>query len=456
MMSASAGHSGDDGACNCGRPHRRDAQHGGELSGACRRTPSAPAADGGQGQRHGDRQRGARRRHRGAGLLSAAAPLAMATRLSIRELRAALDAAGIDSTGCRRRELEHLHKIAAFTRLLIFGDSWARADRSRRGQRWSGGARLEHAQPRDAGQRQPDLRQRASRSRRGCSAGRQRARGRVGDRPHRRQRHPALVRPRAHRLRRVGRRARTCPCACCCRSRRWGSSPPTSPTCWRLRPPRRQNFVLVGLPLAPQMPLLARMTEQLLGEGACVSASAASCCGGWRRSATARAACSAPSSASAAPTARRRRGSSSTSARHRRGARRRGHQRADRFWFDGLHPSPEGHRALAAHLVRCSGRARAAREGGRPRARRDANAPGPRRRAAAVLGWPGYRCQSAKHARRAARRAPADAPLRVSRRRLELGLRLKRGSRRRSAFPWRIPPWRMAAAPCSTRTRTSA
>ena len=27
---------------------------------------------------------------------------------------------------------------------------------------------------------------------------------------------------------------------------------------------------LVGLPLAPQMPLLARMTEQLLGEGACV------------------------------------------------------------------------------------------------------------------------------------------------------------------------------------------
>ena len=54
----------------------------------------------------------------------------MATRLSIRELRAALDAAGIDSTGCtERRELEHLHKIAAtLPRLLIFGDSWARAD----------------------------------------------------------------------------------------------------------------------------------------------------------------------------------------------------------------------------------------------------------------------------------------------------------------------------------------
>ena len=41
MMSASAGHSGDDGACNCGQPHRRDMQHRGELRGEWRRTLSA-------------------------------------------------------------------------------------------------------------------------------------------------------------------------------------------------------------------------------------------------------------------------------------------------------------------------------------------------------------------------------------------------------------------------------
>ena len=66
--------------------------------------------------------------------------------------------------------------------------------------------------------------------------------------------------------------ARACPCACCCPLAPLELVAANVADLLATLHDRHgvKNFVLVGLPLAPQMPLLARMTEQLLGEGACV------------------------------------------------------------------------------------------------------------------------------------------------------------------------------------------
>ena len=302
----------------------------------------------------------------------------MATRLSIRELRAALDAAGIDSTGCtERRELEHLHKIAGtLPRLLIFGDSWARADPI---PTWPalvaaelGWSTLNLAMP---GSGSRDLRQQAE----SLAARLQRGTPRVHEDAW------AIVHTGGNDiLRSSGREligfvasvaARAlCPCACCCPLAPLELVAANVADLLATLHDRHgvKNFVLVGLPLAPQMPLLARMTEQLLGEGACVQR-----VGGfvlWRLAAISHG--SLRSVLRAFERERRADGAAPTGiVVDERSAIVEalggdGGSSADRFWFDGLHPSPEGHRALAAHLVPLlrPSLERREKEGGRERA----------------------------------------------------------------------------------------
>ena len=152
------------------------------------------------------------------------------------------------------------------------------------------------------------------------------------------------------------------------------------------RPPRREEFRARRAPLAPQMPLLARMTEQLLGEGACVQRVGGfvlPAAGGDRYG-------SLRSVLRAFERERRADGAAPTGivvdersaiveALGGEPMRRRP------LRFGGSTRRRRPPRARRAFGAAAPPEFRAAREGGRPRARRDADAPEPRRRAAAVL-----------------------------------------------------------------------